>query len=115
MENLSHVDLVTTNANFSQGESQLYIFEENEAVIKLNIKGRSPTMRHVSRTHRVTLDWSLNRINLDHKIQINYVDIKNQLADLLTKESFTRDELAHLLDLLNIINFSKVLRKRGRK
>ena len=27
----------------------LYVFEDNEAVIKMIIKGRSPTMRHVSR------------------------------------------------------------------
>ena len=32
-------------------------FEDNEAVIKMIIEGRSPTMRHVSRTHRVALDW----------------------------------------------------------
>ena len=32
-------------------------------------KGRSPTMRHVSRTRRVALDWLFdNRINLDPKI-----------------------------------------------
>ena len=40
-----------------QGKSQLYIFEDNEAVIKMIINGRSPTMRHVSRTDRVALDW----------------------------------------------------------
>ena len=34
-------------------EAQLYIFEDNEAVIKTIIKDRSPMMRHVSRTHRV--------------------------------------------------------------
>ena len=43
VDHLSHVDHVTTNANSSQGESQLYIFEDNEAVIKMIIKGRSPT------------------------------------------------------------------------
>ena len=57
VEQLSHVDHVPTNANSSQGESQLYVFEDNEAVIKMIIKGRSPTMRHVSRAHRVALDW----------------------------------------------------------
>ena len=51
-------------------------------VIKMIIKGRSPTMRHVSRTHRVALDWLFDRINLEPKIQIKYVDTKNQLADL---------------------------------
>ena len=49
------------------------------------MKGRSPTMRHVSRTHRVALDWLFDRINLDSKIQIKYIDTKNQLADILTK------------------------------
>ena len=33
------------------------VWEDNEAVIKMVIRGRSPTMRHVSRTHRVALDW----------------------------------------------------------
>ena len=33
-----------------------YVFENNEGVIKMIIKRRSPTMRHVSRTHRVALD-----------------------------------------------------------
>ena len=31
MEQLSHVDYVTRNASSSQGESQLYIFEDNDA------------------------------------------------------------------------------------
>ena len=50
---LSDLDHVTTNAHSSQGKAQLYILENNEAVIKIIIKGRSPMMRHVSRTHRV--------------------------------------------------------------
>ena len=70
------------------------------------IKGRSPTMRHVSRTHRVALDWLFDRINLDSKIQIKYIDTKNQLADILTKGNFTRDEWNHLLNLFNISHFS---------
>ena len=63
-------------------------------------------MRHVSRTHRVALDWLFDRINLDPKIQIKYIDTKNQLADILTKGNFTRDEWNHLLTLFNISHFS---------
>ena len=63
-------------------------------------------MRHVSRTHRVALDWLFDRINLDPKIQIKYLRTKNQLADMLIKGSFTSDEWNHLLGLLNIMNFS---------
>ena len=82
---LSNKDQVPSNAHLSDKESQLFIFEDNEAVIKMIIKGRSPTMRHVSRTHRVALDWLFDRINLDPKVQIKYVESKNQLADILTK------------------------------
>ena len=75
-------------------------------MIKMIIKGRSPTMRHVSRTHRVALDWLFDRINLDPKIQIKYIDTKNQLADILTEGNFTRDEWNHLLCFLNISHSS---------
>ena len=46
-EQLSHVDYVTTNANSFQGQSQLYIFSDNEAVIKMIIRCTRPTMWHV--------------------------------------------------------------------
>ena len=42
------------------------------------------------------LDWFFHRINLDPKIQIKHIDTKNQLADILTKGNFTRDEWDHI-------------------
>ena len=39
----------------------------HRAVINMMIKGSSPTLRHVSRTGRVALDWLFKRINLDPK------------------------------------------------
>ena len=100
------IDLVPSNVQSASREALLYVFEDNEAVIKMIMKGRSPTMRHVSRTHRVALDWLFDRIDLDPKIQINYIVTKNQLADILTKGNFTRDEWNHLLTLFNISHFS---------
>ena len=100
------IDSVPSNVQSESREALLYVFEDNEAVIKMIMKGRSPTMRHVSRTHRVALDWLFDRINLDPKIQIKYIDSKNQLADILTKGNFTRDEWNHLLTLFNISHFS---------
>ena len=38
---LNNVDLVSSNANSSRKEAMLYIFEDNEAVIKMIIKGRN--------------------------------------------------------------------------
>ena len=73
---LNNIDCVPSNVQTSHQEALLYVFEDNEAVIKMIIKGRSPTMRHDSRTHRVALDWLFDRINLDPKIQIKYIDTK---------------------------------------
>ena len=103
---MENIDSVPSNVQFSRQEALLYVFEDNEAVSKMIKKGRSPTMRHVSRTHRVALDWLFDRINLDPKIQIKCIDSKNQLADILTKGNFTRDEWDHLLCLFNISHFS---------
>ena len=99
---MDNIDIIPSNVNAFRQEALLYVFEDNEAVIKMIIKGRSPTMRHVSRTHRVAVDWLFDRINLDPKIQIKNIDTKNQLADILTKGNVTRDEWNHLLCLFNI-------------
>ena len=61
------IDAVPSNVQSARQEALLYVIEDNEAVIKMIIIGRSPTMRHVSRTHRVALDWLFDRINLDSK------------------------------------------------
>ena len=67
---LSHVYFVLLSAKYAHEGTQLCIFEDNEAVIKMIMKGRSPNLRHVSRTHRVALDWLFDIINLDPKVQI---------------------------------------------
>ena len=54
-------------------------------------KGRRPTMHHVLRTHRADLDWQCDRVNLDPRSQIKYVNTTQQLADILTKYSCTAD------------------------
>ena len=104
---LQNVDSVTSNAKLSHFGALLNIFEDNEAVTKMIIRGKSPTMRHVSRAHRDALDWSFDRISLEPEIQIKYVDTQNQLADMLTKGNFIRDELNLLLCLFNIMDISQ--------
>ena len=49
--------------HFQPTQCMLYVFEGNEAVIKMISKGRSPTMRQMSRTHGVALDWLFDRSN----------------------------------------------------
>ena len=68
INDLDNVDFIHSNVQSSHQEALLYVFEDNEAVIKMIIKGRSPTMRHLSRTHRVALDWLFDPVKLDPKI-----------------------------------------------
>ena len=70
IDDLDNVEIFSSNVNSSRQEALLYVLEDNLAVIKMIMKGRSPTMRHVSRTHRVALDWLSDRVNLDPKIKI---------------------------------------------
>ena len=68
-----------SNVQSSHQEALLNVFEDNEAVIKMIIKGRNPTMRHVSTTHRVVF-WLVIRSNQiwTLKIQIQHIDTKKR-------------------------------------
>ena len=45
---MKDIDAVPSNVQSARQEALLYVFEDNEAVIKMIIKGRSPTMKHIS-------------------------------------------------------------------
>ena len=105
---LDNVDFVSSNVQSSHQEALLYVFEDNEAVIKMIIKGRSLTMRHVSRTHRVALDWLFDGINLDAKIQNQIHLTPRTNSYTYWQGNFTRDEWNHLLCLFNISHFSSI-------
>ena len=106
---------VSANVKFSHHGAKLYIFKDNEVVIKMITEGRGPTMTHVARTHRVALDWLCDRINLDAKIQIKYIDTKDQLADMLMKSNFRSDEWSNLLHVFHTSNFQLCKKGQGKK
>ena len=59
---LALVDYVPPSMPPPPGRAKLVVLEDNDAVIKLLIKGRSPALRHVGRTHSssnflVTTGW----------------------------------------------------------
>ena len=85
---MEDIDSVLSNVQSSRHEALLYVFEDHEEVINMISKRKSLTMRHVSRNHIVALDWLFDRINLDSKIQIKYIDTKNQLADIFNQRKF---------------------------
>ena len=62
-------------------------------------RGRSLTFRHVPRTFRVDTDWLFERVRTDSGISIKYIGTKDQLADVLTKGSFTAQQWSYLCGL----------------
>ena len=98
----NHIDYVPCTLPLSEGIGRLVIFEDNDAVIKMCIKGRSPAMRHVARTHRIDLDWLWERMRTDPGIFIKYVGTKEQIADMFTKGAFTSEAWLRLCKLAQI-------------
>ena len=118
---MKDIDTVPSNVQSARQEALFYVFEDNEAVVKMITKGRNPTMRHVSRTHRVALDRLFDRINLEPKFQIKYIDTKKT-----NSQTYWPRETSHVMNgiiflcLFNISHFSStdcsgVMSKRTQK
>ena len=61
-------------------------------------------MRHVSRTHRDTLHWPFERVNLKSNTPLQHVHANQQIADSLTKVSFTREKWNELANLFGMVS-----------
>ena len=78
-----------------------YVFEDTAAVIQMIKKGRSPNLKHVTRTHRVDLGrfvWESEPGSF--YFWSKYVRVTDQLADLLTKGIFTTLRVAFIVDFM---------------
>ena len=88
---LQNVDYVTPSLPPLRNLARLLVMEDNEEVIKMTCKGRSPNKRHVARTQRVDLDWLFQRFREDPGLRMKYVGTKEQIVDILTKGAFAAD------------------------
>ena len=85
---LDSVDYMPASLPLIVPNTHLIMCEDNDAVIKMLREGRAPAMSHIARTHRVNLDWLLERSFDEPNVYCHYEDTKQQLADLLTKQNF---------------------------
>ena len=108
---LDNVDFISPNVNSSRKEALLFFFENNEAVIKMIIKGRSPTMRHVWRTHRVAQLLLIGRLVLSigtsRSNQIHWWH-QEPTRGRIDKGKFHTWWLESSLCLFNISHFSSI-------
>ena len=106
INDLDNVDFIPSNVNSSHQEALLYVF------------GRQRDM-FPEPTELLLIGYSIESI-WTPKAKSNTLTPKNQLADILTKGNFTRDEWNHLLCLFNISHFtstdcSEVMSKKTQK
>ena len=105
------IDHVSKTIPLSSGQGRLIILEDNDAVLTMVRKSRAPLLRHVTRTHRVDLDWCLERLREDDGIYMRYINTKQQIADMLTKGSFSAHQWNALLSLANLGYFASEVQK----
>ena len=86
------IDAVLSNVQSARQEALLFVFEDNESVFKMILP--EPTELLFTGCS-IELIWT-------PKSKSNTSTPKTQLADILTKGNFTRDEWNHLLNLFNI-------------
>ena len=99
---LDYCDYVPPSLPSLRYNTKSFFVQDNDAVIKMVVKARAPTLKHVSRTHRIDLDWLFERVSADPSIYGRYIHTKLQLADLLTKGQFTAEQWLALCSLLRV-------------
>ena len=84
----------------------LHLMEDNTATLQIMLSGKSPNLRHVSRTHGVNLLWVHERISgrtgPDAAISADYCKTHEMAADIFTKEFRLLPQWQHALSLIGI-------------
>ena len=70
------------------GLTKIVVCEDNDAVLKMLKRGRTPKLLHVARTHRVKLLFAQQAMQ-DPAYRPRYIKTAEQIADMFTKGSHT--------------------------
>jgi hypothetical protein len=79
----------------------LFFHEDNQAMIQVCMSGRNPTMRHLGRTHRVSVNALHEMIHRDDVLLI-YEESSRQAADIYTKAFTNPDKWKYACELISI-------------
>ena len=81
----------------------LKILEDNQSMMKIMSSGKHQTMRHVPRTHRVSIQW-LHEVFQEPFLSLEYVESCRQAADIFTKGFSNPEKWAAVCTLIYHIN-----------
>ena len=85
----------------------LFFHEDNQAMIAVCRSGRNPTMRHLHRTHRVSVDW-LHEVFSRGDVVLVYESSDRQCADIFTKAFTNPEKWVHVCELVGIMGPSRL-------
>jgi hypothetical protein len=80
--------------------------EDNSATIQICEKGSSPALRHVGRTHGISIAW-LHELFRMKIYNLKKIESEQQAADIFTKEFHVEEKWQHALTLINVVNPAK--------
>ena len=81
--------------------------KDNQAIIRVVQTGKSPTMRHLGRTHRISVAW-LHEVVRDPQHQLMYEESGKLCADICTQGVPDRGKWQAACDLVNIADRARL-------
>ena len=87
----------------------VYLFEDNQATLRIIQTGKYPTLRHVRRMHGVSISWLHDAFNAGH-FKVFDCDTNYQAADIFTKHFTDVRKWRHALDLIGVIHDDALLK-----
>ena len=88
-------------ARKTRHSTEMVICEDNEAVVKICARGRSKSLNHFPRTHKIAVGWVYEFCKLSH-VKLANVTSEAQTADIFIKAVAKSDVWKALLDLCQI-------------
>ena len=76
--------------------------EDNQAMIRVCETGKNPTMRHLGRTHGVSVAWLHEQLAVRKLVDLEYTDSNLMAADIYTKAFTDADRWEHALLLITL-------------
>jgi hypothetical protein len=78
------------------------VYQDNQATARIMTTGRAPTLRHIKRTHSVSVAWIHERVASDD-IQLHDCVSAVMDADIFTKHFISRDTWIDVCSLIGIV------------
>ena len=83
----------------------LHLYEDNQATARIIQSGKFPKLRHVQRTHGVSVAWLCDTYRRALYV-IDDVHTKRQCADIFTKHFVNKDTWGLVTALIGIVQHS---------